>query len=103
MSPSVSGVSGGGILALSTIGSGTLSKLKPSFLLLRGFFPSSFQTGLAPGYIDVLGHHLFQDFCREHKVDSVDCLEMRVGALTTTVRPPHFYGFTWSSVGVATE
>jgi saccharopine dehydrogenase-like NADP-dependent oxidoreductase len=61
------------------------------------------QTGLAPGYIDVLGHHLFQDFCREHKVDSVDCLEMRVGALTTTVRPPHFYGFTWSSVGVATE
>ncbi|HEV7503478.1 MAG TPA: saccharopine dehydrogenase NADP-binding domain-containing protein [Thermoanaerobaculia bacterium] len=61
------------------------------------------QTGLAPGYIDVLGHHLFQDFCREHGVESADCLEMRVGALTTTVRPPHFYGFTWSSVGVATE
>lgn len=61
------------------------------------------QTGLAPGYIDVLGHHLFQEFCREYKVGSVDCLEMRVGALTTTVRPPHFYGFTWSSVGVATE
>src|SRR3954451_6112508 len=61
------------------------------------------QTGLAPGYIDVLGHHLFQSFCREHGVESVDCLEMRVGALTTTVRPPHFYGFTWSSVGVATE
>ena len=46
MSPSISGVSGGGILAF--IGSGTLSKLKPSFALLRGFFPSSFQTGLAP-------------------------------------------------------
>jgi saccharopine dehydrogenase-like NADP-dependent oxidoreductase len=61
------------------------------------------QTGLAPGYIDVLGNHLFQGFCREHGVDSVDCLQMRVGALTTTVRPPHFYGFTWSSVGVATE
>ena len=61
------------------------------------------QTGLAPGYIDVLGHHLFQGFCREHGVEAVDCLEMRVGALTATVRPPHFYGFTWSSVGVATE
>jgi saccharopine dehydrogenase-like NADP-dependent oxidoreductase len=61
------------------------------------------QTGLAPGYIDVLGNHLFQGFCRDHGVDSVDCLQMRVGALTTTVRPPHFYGFTWSSVGVATE
>src|SRR4249920_2625928 len=46
MSPSISGVSGGGIFAF--IGSGTLSKLKPSVLLLRGFFPSSFQTGLAP-------------------------------------------------------
>ncbi|HEY0513663.1 MAG TPA: saccharopine dehydrogenase NADP-binding domain-containing protein, partial [Thermoanaerobaculia bacterium] len=61
------------------------------------------QTGLAPGYVDVLGHQLFQQFCREHGVGSVDLLEMRVGALTTTVRPPHFYGFTWSSVGVATE
>lgn len=61
------------------------------------------QTGLAPGYIDVLGNHLFREFCREHGVESADCLEMRVGALTTTVRPPHFYGFTWSSVGVATE
>src|SRR5258706_3852445 len=66
----------------------------------QGFLP---QTGLAPGYIDVLGHHLFQGFCRDHGVDWVACLQMRVGALTTTVRPPHFYGFTWSSVGVATE
>jgi len=31
------------------------------------------QTGLAPGYIDVLGHLLFQGFCRQHGVDSVDC------------------------------
>jgi saccharopine dehydrogenase-like NADP-dependent oxidoreductase len=66
----------------------------------RGFL---LQTGLAPGYVNVLGHSLFQRFCREHEVDSVDVLEMRVGALTTTVRPPHFYGFTWSSIGVATE
>jgi saccharopine dehydrogenase-like NADP-dependent oxidoreductase len=61
------------------------------------------QTGLAPGYVNVLGHGLFQRFCREHGVGAVDLLEMRVGALTTTVRPPHYYGFTWSSVGVATE
>jgi len=47
------------------------------------------QTGLAPGYINVLGNSLFQRFCREHGVDKVDTLEMRVGALTRTTRPPH--------------
>jgi len=66
----------------------------------RGFL---LQTGLAPGYVDVLGHGLFQRFCRENGVDSADRLEMRVGALPTSARPPHFYGFTWSSIGVATE
>ena len=66
----------------------------------RGFL---LQTGLAPGYVNVLGHGLFQRFCREHGVGSADRLEMRVGALPTTARPPHFYGFTWSSIGVATE
>jgi saccharopine dehydrogenase-like NADP-dependent oxidoreductase len=66
----------------------------------RGFI---LQTGLAPGYVNVLGHGLFQRFCREQNVAAAECLEMRVGALTTTARPPHFYGFTWSSIGVATE
>jgi saccharopine dehydrogenase-like NADP-dependent oxidoreductase len=66
----------------------------------RGFL---LQTGLAPGYVNVLGHGLFQRFCREHGTDTADRLEMRVGALTTTARPPHFYGFTWSPSGVATE
>jgi len=66
----------------------------------RGFL---LQTGLAPGYVDVLGHGLFQRFCHEHGVSSADCLVMRVGALTTTAHSPHFYGFTWSSIGVATE
>jgi saccharopine dehydrogenase-like NADP-dependent oxidoreductase len=66
----------------------------------RGFI---LQTGLAPGYVNVLGHGLFQRFCREHHAEGADRLEMRVGALTTTARPPHFYGFTWSSIGVATE
>jgi saccharopine dehydrogenase-like NADP-dependent oxidoreductase len=66
----------------------------------RGFL---LQTGLAPGYVNVLGHGLFQQFCRENDTDAADTLQMRVGALTTTARPPHFYGFTWSPSGVATE
>src|SRR3954454_17936561 len=66
----------------------------------RGFL---LQTGLAPGYVNVLGHSLYQRFCREQGTDQADSLEMRVGALTTTARPPHHYGFTWSPSGVATE
>ncbi|HET9227457.1 MAG TPA: saccharopine dehydrogenase C-terminal domain-containing protein [Thermoanaerobaculia bacterium] len=61
------------------------------------------QTGLAPGFINVLGNGLFQRFCREYGVDRVDTLEMRVGALTRNTRPPHHYGFTWNPKGVATE
>lgn len=66
----------------------------------RGFL---LQTGLAPGVINVLAHHLFLAFCRRHEVDRVERIAMRVGALTATAEPPHFYGFTWSTIGVATE
>ncbi len=61
------------------------------------------QTGLAPGFINVLGNMLFQKFCKEHNVDMVDKLSMKVGALTRHAVAPHFYGFTWSPIGVATE
>ena len=61
------------------------------------------QTGLAPGYIDLLAHKLFQQFCKDFKVDKVDKLEFKVGALTNHAVAPHYYGFTWSPVGVATE
>lgn len=61
------------------------------------------QTGLAPGYINVLGHYLFKEFCSKYKVNQVDKLELKVGALTNHAVSPHFYGFTWSPVGVATE
>jgi saccharopine dehydrogenase-like NADP-dependent oxidoreductase len=61
------------------------------------------QTGLAPGFIDVVANGLFQRFCAENGVTNADIVEMRVGALSTTSRPPHHYGFTWSSIGVATE
>ena len=61
------------------------------------------QTGLAPGYIDLLAHHLFQQFCNDFDVKKVDKLEFKVGALTNHAVAPHYYGFTWSPVGVATE
>ncbi|MFD2518326.1 saccharopine dehydrogenase family protein [Salinimicrobium flavum] len=61
------------------------------------------QTGIAPGYINVLANGLFQKFCAQNEVDKVDKLEMRVGALTDHAVAPHYYGFTWSPVGVATE
>ena len=66
----------------------------------RGFV---LQTGLAPGYINVLANYLLKKFCSDLKVDHVDKLEMKVGALTDHARTPHYYGFTWSPVGVATE
>lgn len=61
------------------------------------------QTGLAPGYIDVLGNHLFQAFCKKFDVEKADCISLKVGALTKHAIAPHYYGFTWSPVGVATE
>ena len=61
------------------------------------------QCGLAPGAINVLGHHLFQEACSEWETEQVDTLRMRVGALPRHARAPHFYGWTWSPVGVATE
>jgi saccharopine dehydrogenase-like NADP-dependent oxidoreductase len=61
------------------------------------------QTGIAPGYIDVLANALFQQFCVDFKVSKVDKLEFKVGALAKNAVAPHYYGFTWSPVGVATE
>lgn len=61
------------------------------------------QTGLAPGFINVLGMKLFNDFCKDFKVDKVDTIEMKVGAISDNAMSPHFYAFTWSPIGVATE
>jgi saccharopine dehydrogenase-like NADP-dependent oxidoreductase len=61
------------------------------------------QTGLAPGYIDLLANGMFQKFCTDYKVNSVHTLQFKVGALTKHAVAPHYYGFTWSPVGVATE
>lgn len=61
------------------------------------------QTGLAPGFINVLGMHLYKKFCSEYKVEEIESLSMKVGALSSNARAPHFYAFTWSPIGVATE
>ena len=66
----------------------------------RGFV---LQTGLAPGFINVLANKLYQGFSKNYQVESVDKISMKVGALTRHAVAPHFYGFTWSPVGVATE
>ncbi|HRX30090.1 MAG TPA: saccharopine dehydrogenase C-terminal domain-containing protein, partial [Saprospiraceae bacterium] len=61
------------------------------------------QTGLAPGFINVLANRLFEDFTSEYGVEKVDRIGMKVGALSKHAPSPHFYAFTWSPIGVATE
>jgi hypothetical protein len=61
------------------------------------------QCGLAPGYVNVLAHDLFERACEDWGVEAVERMRMRVGALTRHATPPHYYGWTWSPVGVATE
>jgi len=61
------------------------------------------QTGLAPGFINVLGMKLYNTFKAQCGVEKVERIAMKVGALTAHAHSPHFYGFTWSPIGVATE
>jgi saccharopine dehydrogenase-like NADP-dependent oxidoreductase len=61
------------------------------------------QTGLAPGFINVLACQLYKEFSEEYKVETVDRMGMKVGALSKNAPSPHFYAFTWSPIGVATE
>jgi len=61
------------------------------------------QTGLAPGFINVLAHKLYEEFCAEFKVDVVHSMHMKVGAISKNAPSPHYYAFTWSPIGVATE
>lgn len=61
------------------------------------------QTGLAPGFINILARNIYEQFSATHNVTRVDDIKMRVGALTSHTQEPHFYGFTWSPIGVATE
>jgi saccharopine dehydrogenase-like NADP-dependent oxidoreductase len=61
------------------------------------------QTGLAPGFINVLAMSLYQKFVAEFENETVEKIGMKVGALSAHAHQPHFYGFTWSPIGVATE
>ena len=61
------------------------------------------QTGLAPGFINVLAMSLYRDFVSKYDNENVERIAMKVGALTEHAQAPHFYGFTWSPIGVATE
>ncbi len=61
------------------------------------------QTGLAPGFINVLAVSLYNQFVERYENETVERIGMKVGALSTHAHAPHFYGFTWSPIGVATE
>lgn len=61
------------------------------------------QTGLAPGFINVLAMSLYNEFVEKFENEKVERIGMKVGALSTHAHEPHFYGFTWSPIGVATE
>jgi saccharopine dehydrogenase-like NADP-dependent oxidoreductase len=61
------------------------------------------QTGLAPGFINVLAHRLYEEFVNDFDVETADDMQMKVGAISRHAPAPHFYAFTWSPIGVATE
>ncbi|HLF64980.1 MAG TPA: saccharopine dehydrogenase C-terminal domain-containing protein [Saprospiraceae bacterium] len=61
------------------------------------------QTGLAPGFVNVLATKLYGEFRDKHGVTQVEYIGMRVGGLTAYAISPHYYGFTWSPIGVTTE
>jgi saccharopine dehydrogenase-like NADP-dependent oxidoreductase len=61
------------------------------------------QTGLAPGFVNVLAMSLYNKFVEKFENETVEKIGMKVGALTAHAHQPHFYGFTWSPIGVATE
>ena len=61
------------------------------------------QTGLAPGFINVQAMALYREFVSKFENEEVERVAMKVGALTAHAHDPHYYGFTWSPIGVATE
>jgi len=61
------------------------------------------QTGVAPGFVNILGNYLYEQFKDMYGTDVLDLMEMKVGAISQNASAPHFYAFTWSPIGVATE
>lgn len=61
------------------------------------------QTGIAPGYVNVLACSLYNEFKDKYKCDTLEHIKMRVGALSQNANAPSYYAYTWSTIGVATE
>ena len=61
------------------------------------------QSGVAPGFVNIAGKKLVEKVKADHFSAKLERLEMMVGALSQNARAPHFYAFTWSPIGVATE
>lgn len=61
------------------------------------------QTGLAPGFINLLALKSEQIFSRDHPTFPVDRIQMRVGSLSQFAASPAYYAFVWSPMGVSTE
>jgi len=67
--------------------------------------PTAFvlQTGLAPGFINILACQLYNQFISDYENEKLERMTMKVGAVTPHASAPHYYAFTWSPIGVATE
>jgi saccharopine dehydrogenase-like NADP-dependent oxidoreductase len=61
------------------------------------------QSGVAPGFVNLLGMQLKKEVVAMYKNFTFDTMEMKVGALPLHASSPHYYAFTWSPIGVATE
>lgn len=62
------------------------------------------QTGVAPGFVSILGHMLYKEFQRKYRTDQLDLMEMKVGAIPQNASVPHFLCIYlesyWSCYGV---
>jgi saccharopine dehydrogenase-like NADP-dependent oxidoreductase len=73
---------------------------------LAGYYKEAaviLQSGVAPGFVNIAGKSLLNIVDNEYQENQFERLEMMVGALSSNARSPHFYAFTWSPIGVATE
>lgn len=61
------------------------------------------QSGVAPGFVNLLGLKLMKEVESKYENFSFNTMEMKVGALSLHASAPHYYAFTWSPIGVATE
>jgi len=61
------------------------------------------QSGLAPGFINLLALKLVSEYSQTYPGIQVDHILMRVGSLSQYTSSPAHYAFVWSPMGVSTE